>query len=105
MKAIIEGKRYDTEASELIGEAGSNGSRSDFGYWEAGLYRSPRAKRWFLAGEGGPLTQWARRSSGGMRGYGSGIIPLSDGEALAWAEQHLPADVIEDVFGDMIEDA
>jgi hypothetical protein len=56
MRQIIDCKRYDTETATLIGEADSlhagASSTSDFNYWEAGLYRTPRGN-YFLAGEGG----------------------------------------------------
>ena len=60
MKAIIEGKRYDTDKAVLVGEASSDFSRSYFGWWEAGLYKTPRSGAFFLAGAGGAMTRWAR---------------------------------------------
>ena len=59
MKAIINGLRYDTDKATLIGEA-SHGYASDFQHWEAGLYKTPRSGRFFLAGSGGPMTRWSR---------------------------------------------
>lgn len=105
MKATIEGRRYDTDKAELIGEADSGGSVTDFAHWEAGLYRTPRAGRYFLAGYGGPMTLWARRVDGNARTGGSGIKPLSAHEALEWAEQHLEAGAVEAAFGGVIENA
>lgn len=104
MKAIINGKRFDTEKAVLVGKASSGLMRSDFGWWEARLYRTPRTKTYFLAGEGGPKTRWARRY-GDMWGNGEGISPLSPEEAREWAERYLDVDVIEQEFGSMIEDA
>src|SRR5208337_3515187 len=52
MRAVINGLRYDTDKAVLIGEAGYSGSYSDFQWWEAGLYRTPRAGRYF------PRRQW-----------------------------------------------
>ncbi len=104
MKAIIEGKRFDTETAVEIGNH-ENGMRSDFSWWDATLYRTPRAGRYFLAGEGGPMTQFGRNTEDGMRGYGERIIPMEKSEALEWAEQHLDAEIIEEEFADMIEEA
>ena len=42
MKAIIRGRRYDTETAMLVGESWSGGGKSDFRYWEAALYKTPR---------------------------------------------------------------
>jgi len=105
MKAIIDGKRYDTETAELIGEAHNGGNWGDYSHWEAALYRSPRGKHYFLAGQGGPMTMWAKRSGSNGGSGGSGIKPMEKGEAFEWAQQHLPDDEVEAAFGDMIEDA
>ena len=36
---------------------------------------------------------------------GSKVIPLTESEALEWAEQHLDAGEIEAAFGSVIKDA
>jgi hypothetical protein len=105
MKTIIDGKRYDTEKAELIGEAWNGGNWSDFSHWEAALYRTPKAGRYFLAGQGGPMTMWRKRSGSNGWSGSEGIKPLDAAEAFEWAQQHLPADVVEATFGDAIEDA
>jgi hypothetical protein len=106
MKVIIEGKRYDTDKAILVGEYGTPGlGTSDFRYWEAGLYKTPRSGAFFLAGKGHGMTPYGSTYADGMRGWGSRIIPLSREEALEWAEEHLSPDVIEEHFADMIKDA
>jgi hypothetical protein len=102
MKAIIYGLRYDTAKAILIGEASSDVGRGDFSHWSAGLYKTPRSGRYFLAGEGGPMTRWAR-SVGNMTGGGEGIIALTREDALAWAEQHLTTNEIEAGFDDIVD--
>jgi hypothetical protein len=106
MKAIINGKRYDTSKATLIGETSSPGyvSVNDFSYWEAGLYKTPRSGTYFLAGQGGPMTRWSR-SAGNMQTGGSGIIPLDADEALEWAERYLATSEVEAGFGAVVEDA
>jgi hypothetical protein len=104
MKSIINGRIYDTEKACLVGEATSNHPRNDFGWWAADLYRTPRSGRYFLAGEGGPMTRWGRRV-GDMTGYGEGIIPLEAHEALEWAEQYLSTKEVEAAFGEVLEEA
>jgi len=105
MRRIINGFRYDTDRAQLVGEGGSSGlSRSDFRWWQAGLYVTPRARRYFLAGEGGPMTRFGQRV-GDMTGYGEAIIPVTEDEALEWAEQFLTTAEVEATFGDSIEDA
>lgn len=106
MKTIQSGTRYDTDKAVLIGEA-SGGSEfvTDFSYWSAGLYKTPRAGRYFLAGEGGPMTRWSRSSGQNSWTGGEGIIPLERSEAFEWAQQYLDADKIAQHFADMIKDA
>ena len=91
MQAVIGGLRYDTAKSTLIGEASANCSRSDFEWWEAGLYVTPNGRH-FLAGRGGAKTLWARPVDGsttsGKTG-GSGIKPLTADEARTWAKANL----------------
>jgi hypothetical protein len=91
MQAVIGGLRYDTNKATLIGEASANCSRSDFEWWEAGLWRTPNG-RYFLAGRGGAKTLWARPVDGstisGKTG-GSGIKLLTADEARTWAKANL----------------
>jgi len=103
MKKIINGLRYDTEKAVKIGQA-DHLYQSDFGWWDATLYRTPRSGRFFLAGEGGPMTRFSQRV-GDMRGYGEGLFPMSREEALEWAEQYLEVEEIEKHFGNEVEDA
>jgi hypothetical protein len=105
MKAIIDGKRFDTEKAIACGSDSYNGSRTDFGWWTETLYRTPRSGAFFLAGEGHARSHYARSLGGGSWGPGEKITPLTADEALAWAEQHLPADQIEALFADRIADA
>ena len=104
MKRVLEGVRYDTDKAIKIGSDTNGLPVSDFSYWWAGLYKAPRSDRYFLAGEGGAMSMFGS-VSGDNRGYGERIQPMTKKEALAWAEEHLEADIIDEFFGDMIEDA
>jgi hypothetical protein len=106
MKAIINGLRYDTTKAICLGETDSGGSYGDFSHWSAGLYRTPRSGRFFLAGGGGPMTRWSRRGEqqNETRG-GHGIIPMDREEALEWAEQYLTPAEIEAGFAEQLQDA
>lgn len=105
MKAIINGKRYDTDKSTKLASASSHCGRSDFGWWRETLYRTPRSGAYFLAGEGHARSHYATNLGGGSYGPGEKITPMSEDEAFAWAQQHLPAAAIEAIFADRIEDA
>lgn len=105
MKAIINGLRYDTENARLIGETSHGESTSDFNYWKAGLYKTPRSGRFFLAGYGGPMTRYARSIGNNTSSGGEKIDPMTKEEALKWAEEYLDPDEIEAAFADDIQDA
>ena len=102
MKKIIVGKRYDTDKAILVGEV-SYGHQGDLERWEAGLYMTPRSKKFFLAGSGGPMTRFAKRVDQNSMSGGSDLVEMSDADALAWAEQYLTPEEIEAHFD--IEDA
>lgn len=103
MKQIIDGKIYNTETATLIGECGNGLSCSDFDFVHEALYRTKKG-RFFLAGEGGAKSRYARPVKNGTIG-GEGIIPLTDGEALGWAQANMRADDIIEAFADSIDDA
>lgn len=105
MKAIINGKRFDTDTAMKIGEAWSGTSRSDFNWFKEELYQTKRSKRFFLAGQGGARTKYSRSAGQNAWTGGSRIIPLDDAEALEWAERYLDAETIEKVFPDAVSDA
>lgn len=105
MKRIIKGLRYDTEKGVPVGSYETLGLMpTDPRHWEATLYKSPRSGRFFLAGEGGPMTRFAARAEGFIS-RGADLFPLSREEALSWAEHFLTVEVIEKHFSDLIQDA
>lgn len=104
MKSIIEGLRFDTEKATLIGEA-SHGNQGDFSCWEAGLYKTPRSGRYFLAGRGGPMTMFRRTVGTNEWSGGEKIIPVTEAEAFEWAQRELPDTAVETHFGHLIEEA
>lgn len=107
MKKIIDGRRYDSETAIEVGSADSLGktadSTRDFKYWEATLYKTPRSGRFFLCGEGGPMTRFAQSAGQNSWSGGSDLIPMSTEEAREWAETYLDAESIEAHFD--VEDA
>ena len=105
MREIIDGKRYDTDKADELGAWSTDCGVSDFNHTSEALYRTPRSGRYFLAGEGGPMSRYAvSLGQGGWRG-GEKITPLTDEEAFAWAQDSLDADEVERLFSDQIEDA
>lgn len=104
MKKIINGRKYDTETAAVIGSDSYNGSASDFGYWSETLHRK-RTGEYFLHGEGGPRSRYARSMDGGGWGWGEEIVPMTVKKAQEWAERHMDTDDYEAAFGPVSEDA
>ena len=104
MKAVIEGKRYDTATAKEIGSGEGKAYPGDFHYISETLYITPRGN-FFLAGEGGPLSRYGRPAYGGGTCGGEGIVPVTREEALFWCESQLDMEEYADYFSDMIEDA
>ena len=77
MRTALSGVWYDTEKSTLIGKASV--SRPGLASWQAGLYRTPHGKRYFLYGEGALMTRFAKQP----------VVPLTTEEAREWAREFL----------------
>ncbi len=109
MRKIINKVLYDTNQAALIGHYDNIGrgvdSTSDFNFWEANLYRTPRSGRYFLAGGGNAMSQYATYSGIDSWGGGERIDPMTRDEAYAWAEKYLSAELVEQEFPNMITEA
>lgn len=102
MKKIIAGRLYDTETATKIADYHSSYPYNDFGYYEESLYRK-KTGEFFLYGEGGPASKYAK-SVGQNEWRGSEkIIPISYENAQKWAEEKLDADEYEKIFGPVEE--
>jgi hypothetical protein len=105
MKAIINGKRFDTEKAIALASASSNVGITDFGWWTETLYKTPRSGAFFIAGEGHARSHYAVSLGGGSWGPGEKISPLTKAEAMDWCEKHNQIDALETHFADSIQDA
>ncbi len=109
MKKILDGIRYDTDRAVEIGSADNCcrgvDSVTDFGYWQATLYRTPRSGRFFIAGHGGPMSRFAQSCGQNCWRGGEDLIPMTREEALEWAELWLTTEQVEAGFAETIEDA
>lgn len=96
MKKIIDGRIYDTDKAQLIGDIGGDyGDRLNS--WSESLYRK-RNGEYFFHGEGGPNTKYSRQISANNWSGGEEIKPLTYAEARAWAEKHLDPDIVIEHF-------
>jgi len=93
MRKIIRGVRYDTEKARLVGQASCC-------CWDAWLFCARRSGRYFLFGEGGPMSRFAQSAGRNVLKGGRDIIPLSREEALRWAREYLEPNEIGAEFGE-----
>lgn len=97
MNKVINGRRYDTETAELVGEW-TNGHRyGEFQYECEELYRK-KTGEFFLYGSGGPMSSYAVPSGNNNWTGSSKITPISIDEAKKWVERNLDADDYEKLF-------
>jgi hypothetical protein len=103
-KAIKNGMVYDTEQSEKITGYSNGGTTRDFSHVRETLYKTDNGN-YFIHGRGGPKTKYAVSQPNGTSG-GHEIKPVTEDEALAWAERRdvEPGEVIAE-FGEVLEDA
>lgn len=102
MKKIINGKVYDTDTATKLGVWWSSNDVRSFSHCEETLYRK-RTGEYFLHGEGGPMTQYARAVDTNSWSGGERIMPMTYQEAQKWAEEHLDGDEYEAIFGEIVE--
>jgi len=107
MKEIVDGQLYDTDAdgTDIIATHNPIADRGDFNFLHERLCRT-ESGRYFLAGEGGPMTDYRKRVGSGEYTGSSEITPLSDAEAFEWMQSNdIATEIILDEFGDRVEEA
>lgn len=102
MKKIINNKLYDTATAKKLAEWDENGTDSR-NYISEALYRK-KTGEFFVFGDGGANTKYARIGRLKVFEPGSAILPLSLDQAKEWALDRLPKNEYDDIFGDMIDD-
>ena len=86
MKRVIDGNAYDTDAADVVA-MWSNGRGAPDSRWCAEiLYRQKQSGRFFLHGEGGPLSRYSRKDGNTSIGA-EAIFPCSRNEAQWWCEK------------------
>lgn len=103
MKKIINGKVYDTSTASRVAAWENMQDVRNFGRCTEALYRK-KTGEFFLHGEGGPMTRYAKTVGQNEWSGGEEIIPLSYEAAQKWAEEHLDGDEYEEIFGAVAED-
>lgn len=98
MKAIINGRMYNTETARFLARWDNGLTPRDFNNLSESLYRK-KTGEYFLHGEGGPNT-WCSVPVGDMFGGGEKIEPLTEDEARRWAEKKLDTEEYIEIFGE-----
>lgn len=81
------------------------GTPGDLAYCYEALYRTQKGS-YFLYGEGGPQTIYARRVDTNTYSGGSRIMPLTADEALEWCEENrIDAEIVERYFAGKVTEA
>jgi len=99
MNAIIAGKLYDTKtATEICSISGTTYNVNDNNYEDTRLYKSPKGQ-YFLAGEGGPSSRWAKSCGVGAFSGGSGLVLVTEQEAREIVEANGSPEDYANCFG------
>lgn len=103
MKKIINGKVYNTDTAKEMACWSNSGDWRDFSHYRETLYQK-KTGEYFLHGEGGPMTKYAKSCGQNQWSGGCQIIPLAWESAREWAEEHLSSGEYERIFGEIQED-
>ena len=101
MQKIIKGRKYDTDTAQKVCSYDNGLPESDFDALCEQLYIK-RTGEFFLYGYGGARTAYAE-ADGNMWTSGERIVPLSENDAKAFAEEHASPEVYEQYFGEASE--
>lgn len=103
MQRVIDRKLYDTERAEQIAKYAPNTDRGDYDYLIETLYKTSKGE-YFLHGEGGAATEYAKPCDGGARTAGEEINPIDEEAALDWCEERaIDGEIVVEEFGHLIE--
>ena len=91
-------QHYDTETAQLLGQYDNGKAQRDAGHMTEALYRTPEGE-YFLFGQGGKSSCYARVCSCGNRDNGARILPITAQRAQGWAQEHLTAEEYAALFG------
>ena len=100
MKKIINNKVYNTKTAKELAVWNNDYAVNDFNHACETLHIK-KTGEFFLHGEGGPMSKYARVAYGSTNSWTGGelIIPLSYEEAQKWAEEKLDGREYETIFG------
>ncbi len=98
MKKVIDGRVYDTDKAQLLGEV-QHGDYGNFESWGQALYKS-KSGLYFMNCWGGPLSQYGYSCPGGNISGDDFIHPVNIEQAKNWSEKNMTGDEYIEAFGD-----
>lgn len=102
MKKVIDGSLYNTETAKRLLDC-DNRRYGSLDFCAEALYRTKSGK-YFLHGEGGAMSKYARSCGSNQWSSGEMIIPMTEAAAREWAEDHLSSDDFLKAFSASSED-
>lgn len=103
MKKIINRRAYDTETATEVAYWENMADVRNFNHESETLYRKKNGE-YFLHGEGGAASRYARQVEANIWAGGQIITPLTYEQAEQWGESHMDSDEYEREFGEVSED-
>lgn len=101
---FYNGTLLDPATAEWLGEWSNGFHRGDTRWVHETLHRA--GTQYFLRGEGGFRTRYARRAGQNCwYPVGEAIVPITERQARTWAEEHLDGRDAADIFDDPRETA
>lgn len=97
MIKVIDGAKYDTKTAKFQGSFEYSNS-GDFNHVCEDLYRT-KAGKYFLYGQGGPMSKYAKSTGQNNWSGSSAILPMSRTSAMEWSEENLSGEEYEAIFG------
>ncbi|HHX37346.1 MAG TPA: hypothetical protein GX717_05120 [Clostridiaceae bacterium] len=104
MNQIINGVSYDTTTATLIGEY-DNGYPIDDIRWCITQIFKLKGNKYFLYGQGGPGSTYARIDDCCTYEDGEKIIPVSLCDIIVWGEDHLPDNELASIIREHMHEA
>jgi hypothetical protein len=102
-RKVINRMVYDTNTATAVASWDNDLPDSDFKACSETIYRTANG-RWFLHGQGGAASRWAK-GEGGRSWASEDIIALTDDEALEWLAAHDKTEAAVKYFRTIVTDA
>lgn len=97
MERKINGRRYNTETAKRLATFEAPINPADMDYYTETLCRN-KFGAYFLHGQGGARTRYAKRIGKDNWASGENVVPLTEDEAKKWAEESCDTATYDRIF-------